>query len=181
MTACVREAVQAAGALPAAIGPSGQMHGLVMASREGEALRPALLWADSRATGCLRAYQTLGSAALARVANPLVPGMAGPMLRWIAENEPRIYRDARWALQPKDWVRARLTGEFHAEPSDASATLLYDLVGDRWDLEVVSALGLDAGMLAPLLPSAGALAGTLTPAAGTELGLPAGSGRGRRR
>ena len=174
VTACVREAVQAAGARPAAIGLSGQMHGLVMASRESEALRPALLWADSRATGCLRAYQALGPAALGRLANPLVPGMAGPMLRWIAVNEPRIYRDARWALQPKDWVRARLTGEFHAEPSDASATLLYDLVGDRWDLEVVSALGLDAGMLAPLLPSAGALAGTLTPAAGTELGLPAG-------
>jgi len=174
MTACVREAVQAAGARPAAIGLSGQMHGLVMASRDGEALRPALLWADSRAAGCLHAYQTLGSAALARLANPLAPGMAGPMLRWIAENEPRIYRDARWALQPKDWVRARLTGEFHAEPSDASATLLYDLAGDRWDLEVVSALGLDAGMLAPLLPSAGALAGMLTPAAGTELGLPAG-------
>ena len=81
--------------------------------------------------------------------------MTGPMLMWIAENEPRIYQDARWALPPKDWIRARLTGEFHAEPSDASATLLYDLMGDRWDLEVVSALGLNAGLLAPLLPSAG--------------------------
>ena len=43
----------------------------------------------------------------------------------------------------KDWIRARLTGEFHAEPSDASATLLYDVPGDRWDLEAVSGLGLD--------------------------------------
>jgi xylulokinase len=174
VTACVREAVQAAGARPAAIGLSGQMHGLVMASADGGILRPALLWADSRATGCLRAYQALGPQALARLANPLAPGMTGPMLKWIAENEPRTYRDARWALPPKDWIRARLTGEFHAEPSDASATLLYDLAGDRWDLEVVSALGLDASLLAPVLPSAGALAGHLTPAAGTELGLPAG-------
>src|SRR6202035_2936466 len=79
-----------------------------------------------------------------------------------------------WALPPKDWIRARLTGEFHAEPSNASATLLYDVAGDRWDLEVVSALGLDAGQLAPLLPSSAALAGRLTPDAGTELGLPAG-------
>ena len=174
VAACVREAVAAAGARPSAIGLSGQMHGLVMTSRDGRDLRPALLWADSRATGCLRAYQTLGAPLLARLANPLTPGMAGPMLTWIAAHEPRTYRDARWALQPKDWLRARLTGEFRAEPSDASATLLYDLVGDRWDLEVVTALGLDPGMLAPLLPSAGALAGTLTPAAGTELGLPAG-------
>ena len=174
VTACAREAVTAAGARPAAIGLSGQMHGLVMTSADGAALRPALLWADSRATGSLRAYRRLGSQALARLANPLAPGMTGPMLMWITEHEPRIYQAARWALPPKDWIRARLTGEFHAEPSDASATLLYDLIGDRWDLEVVSALGLNPDLLAPLLPSAGAPAGHLTAEAGTELGLPAG-------
>jgi xylulokinase len=174
VTACAREATRAAAARPAAIGLSGQMHGLVLASADGAALRPALLWADSRATGSLRAYRRLGPRALARLANPLAPGMTGPMLTWIAENEPRTYTEARWALQPKDWIRARLTGEVHAEPSDASATLLYDVPGDRWDLEVVSALGLDPHLLAPLLPSAGALAGHLTAEAGSELGLPAG-------
>ena len=174
VTACAREAVHAAGARPSAIGLSGQMHGLVLASADGEALRPALLWADSRATGSLRAYRLLGSRALARLANPLAPGMTGPMLVWIAENEPRTYAEARWALPPKDWLRARLTGEVHAEPSDASATLLYDVIGDRWDLEVVSGLGLEAGLLAPLLPSAGAPAGHLVAQAATDLGLPAG-------
>jgi xylulokinase len=174
VTACAREAVATAGAQPSAIGLSGQMHGLVMTSPEGTALRPALLWADGRAAGMLRAYRDLGPRALARLANPLAPGMAGPLLVWLSQNEPRAYTDARWALQPKDWLRARLTGEFHAEPSDASATLLYDLPGDRWDIETVSALGLDASMLAPLLPSAGALAGRLSPRAAAELGLPAG-------
>jgi xylulokinase len=170
----VREAVLAAGARPAAIGLSGQMHGLVLTASDGAAVRPAMLWPDSRAVGALRAYRLLGSAALDRLANPLSPGMAGPLLLWIAEHEPRSYAAARWALQPKDWLRARLTGEFHAEPSDASGTLLYDVPGDRWDLAAVSALGLDARLLAPLLPSSGAPAGRLTRARGAELGLPAG-------
>jgi xylulokinase len=174
VASCAREAVHAAGAQPSAIGLSGQMHGLVLASGEGEPLRPALLWADSRATGSLRAYRRLGARALARLANPLAPGMTGPLLRWIADHEPRTYSEARWALQPKDWIRARLTGEFHAEPSDASASLLYDVPGDRWDLEVVSALGLEASLLAPLLPCAGAPAGHLTAGAATALGLPPG-------
>jgi len=178
VTACAREAVAAAGraggAPPAAIGLSGQMHGLVLASADGEALRPALLWADSRATGALAAYRGLGPAALARLANPLTPGMTGPLLMWVAEHEPETYQDASWALAPKDWLRARLTGEIHAEPSDASASLLYDVPGDRWDLEVVAALGLDAGLLAPVLPSAGAPAGHLAARAAAELGLPAG-------
>jgi xylulokinase len=176
--ACACEAVQAAvragGARPSAIGLSGQMHGLVLTSADGEALRPALLWADSRATGALADYRRLEPAALARLANPLAPGMTGPLLLWVAEHEPGTYRDARWALAPKDWLRARLTGEIHAEPSDASASLLYDVPGDRWDLDVVGALGLDAGLLAPVLRSAGALAGHLTTAAAAELGLPAG-------
>jgi xylulokinase len=174
VTGCAREAIHAAGVRPIAIGLSGQMHGLVMTSAAGQALRPALLWADSRATGSLHAYRLLGSSALARLANPLAPGMTGPMLMWIAEHEPHTYTEARWALQPKDWLRARLTGEVHAEPSDASATLLYDVIGDRWDREVVSALGLDTSLLAPLLPSAGAPAGHLVAEAGTDLGLPAG-------
>ena len=174
VTACARQAVHAAGARPAAIGLSGQMHGLVLTAPDGGALRPALLWPDSRAAGALRAYRSLGPAALARLANPLNPGMAGPLLMWIAEHEPRCYAAARWALQPKDWLRARLTAEFHAEPSDASGTLLYDVPGDHWDLAAVSALGLDARMLAPLLPSSGAPAGRLTLNAAAELGLPAG-------
>jgi xylulokinase len=175
VVACTREAVAAAGGPPpVAIGLSGQMHGLVMTSADGQALRPALLWADSRATGSLDAYRRLPRAALERLANPLFPGMAGPMLAWVARHEPSVYAGARWALSPKDWLRARLTGEFHAEPSDASATLLYDVAGDRWDLEVVSALGLDAGQLAPLLPSGAAVAGRLTAGAAAELGLPAG-------
>jgi xylulokinase len=171
---CAREAVRVGGTRPAAIGLSGQMHGLVLATADGAALRPALLWADSRATGVLAVYRRLGPAALARLANPLTPGMTGPLLIWVAEHEPETYRGARWALAPKDWLRARLTGEIHAEPSDASASLLYDVPGDRWDLEVVGVLGLDAGLLAPVLPSAGELAGHLTAWAADELGLPAG-------
>src|SRR5690242_19268909 len=175
VVSCTREAVAAAGGSPpVAIGLSGQMHGLVMAAADGRALRPALLWADSRATGSLRAYRELGRAALDRLANPLFPGMAGPLLAWVAACEPDVYAGARWALSPKDWLRGRLTGEIRAEPSDASATLLYDVAGDRWDLEVVEALGLDAGLLAPLLPSAAAVAGRLTVSAAAELGLPAG-------
>src|SRR4029077_9382467 len=50
VTACAREAVEAAvhaaGTRPAAIGLSGQMHGLGLASASGQALRPAPLWAD---------------------------------------------------------------------------------------------------------------------------------------
>ena len=167
----VRAATDTATAEPVAIGLSGQMHGLVATDPNGAAVRPALLWSDSRAVEQLAAYRRLPAEARSRLRNPLSPGMAGPLLAWLARHEPASFEVTRWALQPKDWLRGRLTGEIHAEPSDASATLLYDIPGDRWDTEVVAALGLDPGLLASLLPSAGAYAGTLRPDAAQELGL----------
>ena len=172
MTACAREAVDAGGARPSAIGLSGQMHGLVMAwPMAGPPPGPALGRQPGHWT--FRAYRRLGPR-----------GWPGWPTRWPPddradaqvdrrERTAHLYRGTRWALAPKDWIRARLTGEFHAEPSDASATLLYDLIGDRWDLEVVGALGLDASLLAPLLPSQARGPATYAEAA-AELGLPAG-------
>jgi xylulokinase len=170
----VRAAVAQAGSDPVAVGLSGQMHGLVATRDDGRALRPAMLWSDARAVGELRAYRQLPPATRARLANPLSPGMAGPMLAWLAAHEPATYAAARWALQPKDWLRAQLTGRFATEPSDASATLLYDIAGDGWDAGVLAALGLDPALLPPILPRAAECVGSLTAGAAARLGLPAG-------
>jgi len=167
----VREATAAAAATPVALGLSGQMHGIVATGADGSAIRPAMLWADSRAVDQLAAYRSMPGPLRTRLGNPLTPGMAGPMLAWLAENERETYTAMRWALQPKDWLRAQLTGQFWAEPSDASATLLYDVVGESWDGDVVAALGLDQELLAPLLGAAGRRAGELLPRPAGELGL----------
>jgi len=171
----VRQSVAQAGTKPVAIGLSGQMHGVVLTGGGGEVLRPALLWADGRASAHLRAYRRLGPAALRRLANPLSPGMAGPLVLWVAEHEKTIYDRARWALQPKDWLRLKLSGQAFAEPSDASATLLYDLPGDCWDASTIDRLGLRAELFAPLLPSGLVLAGKLTAPGATHLGLSSGT------
>ena len=172
--AAVRAAVAEAGVTPAAIGLSGQMHGVVATDATGAPVRAAMLWSDSRAVAYLAGYRDLDAPVRRRLANPLSPGMAGPMLAWLAAEEPSAYAAMRWALQPKDWLRARLTGEFHSEPSDASGTLLYDVVADRWDDDVIAALGLERGAFAPLLPSSAHAAGRLTGEAARRLGLPAG-------
>ncbi|MCV5696574.1 FGGY family carbohydrate kinase, partial [Escherichia coli] len=67
----------------------------------------------------------------------------------------------------------RLTGTAAGEPSDASATLLYDLVADTWFDELVEHLGLRREILAPLQPS-GSVAGELSLEAARHLGLRAG-------
>ncbi len=152
------------------VGLSGQMHGVVPTDKEGRPTRAALLWPDTRAEVELERYQALPASMLERLANPLVPGMAGPLLCWLAHHEASSYQAARWALQPKDWLRLCLTDSVAADPSDASATLLFDLLADRWADDVIVALDLKRDLFPPIYPS-GTPAGTLSARAAEALGL----------
>jgi xylulokinase len=164
---------QAGGVEVAAVGIDGQMHGLVLTDATGQPLRPALLWADTRAAKETAAWQRLPKPRRAALANPIVPGMTGPLLRWVARHEPQTYQRARWALLAKDWVRHQLTGTVATDPSDASATLLWDLPADRWAHDVAAAVGVEPELLPPVVES-GDPAGSLRPHAAKTLELPAG-------
>ncbi|KWE59055.1 carbohydrate kinase [Burkholderia ubonensis] len=165
--------VRAAARLPAderaqvaAIGFSGQMHGVVLIDAAGRAVRPALLWPDTRAA------RLAGAADWPDVPNPVAPGMAGPLLRWMAASEPAALRAARWAVQPKDWLRIALGGDVAADPSDACATALATPDG-AWDAARLDALGLPRALFAPVRAST-APCGVLAAQAAAALGLPAG-------
>lgn len=157
-----------------AVGLSGQMHGVVLSDALGEPARPAMLWPDGRAVAQLDRFDALGGGERARLANPPMPGAAGPMLLWLAEHEAPVLARAHWALQPKDWLRLRLTGRAATEPSDASGTLLYDLAADDWAHDIAASLGLRGDLLAPVQPSA-LVAGGLTSEAADALGLRSGT------
>ncbi len=166
----VRDAVGERGKEVRGIGFSGQMHGVVLCDDNGSPLRPAVLWSDGRSAEQLAVYRDLPEEQRNALANPLVVGMAGPTLLWLREHEPEVYKGARWALQPKDWLRLRLTGEAYSDPSDASGTLLYDVAEDRWAGQTTERLGLRPNLLAPLRASA-EVAGSLQPEAAEALGL----------
>jgi len=165
---------QPARSLPAGVGLAGQMNGVVLCEESGVPTRPAVLWADSRAEAQLSAYLSLPKERVRRLGSPLSPGMAGPILAWLAEREPDATGRASHAVQPKDWMRGRLTGVFRGEPSDASATLLFDVVARDWDREAATHLGIPSELLPELDPHSGTIAGQLLPVVAEELGLPAG-------
>jgi xylulokinase len=170
--AAVREALADASADVelAAVGVDGQMHGVVLAGDDGNAVRPAILWLDRRAEAEAARYAELPAELTGPLGNQASAGMAGPMLGWLAAHEPDLLRRARWALQPKDWLRMRLTGLAATDPTDASGTLLFDLERGVWADGVIDALGLPAGKLPPVLGST-EIAGQLLPWPASELGL----------
>jgi xylulokinase len=80
----------------------------------------------------LERWRALPEPVRARLANPLVAGMTGPVMAWLGEHEPGTVARANVLLLPKDYLRLSLGGPPVTERSDASATLLWDLPADTW-------------------------------------------------
>ena len=126
----------------AAIGLSGQMHGLVLLDEAGGVLRPAILWNDQRtAAECDEIEERVGLERLIeRTGNRALTGFTAPKLLWVRNSEPDVYAGVAHVLLPKDYVRLRLTGERAIDVADASGTLLFDVAGRRWSEDVLAAL-----------------------------------------
>ncbi|SDC65729.1 xylulokinase [Paenibacillus sp. UNCCL117] len=150
---------------------SGQMHGLVLLDAEGQVLRPAILWNDTRTTPqCRRIESALGPRLLDITKNAALEGFTLPKLLWVQEHEPELLARAAAFLLPKDYVRYRITGQLQMELSDAAGTLLLDVTGARWSDEVCDALGLDRKLCPPLVGSL-EQTGTVQPEFGSRAGL----------
>jgi xylulokinase len=159
----------------AAVGLTGQMHGLVLLDAQGEVLRPAILWNDQRTQAeCDEITQTLGFERLIQLTgNRALTGFTAPKILWVKRHEPEIYARTAHVLLPKDYIRYKLTGNIASEMSDAAGTLLLDVANRRWSQEVIDALGIPRQWL-PQLYEGTEITGRVTAAAADASGLPAG-------
>jgi xylulokinase len=135
----------------AAVGLTGQMHGLVLLDGAGLVLRPAILWNDQRTqTQCDEVYRRVGKERFIQITgNQALPGFTAPKILWVAENEPRVYAKVRHILLPKDYIRFRLTGKYAMDKADGSGTVLFNLHERNWSAEVLASLEINPEWLPP--------------------------------
>ena len=150
-----QQALAALDAKPAAIGLSGQMHGLVALDEADRVIRPAILWNDGRTQRqCEEIEETVGlDRLIALTGNRALAGFTAPKLLWLRDSEPDAFARIRSMLLPKDYVRLRMTGEKATDCSDASGTLLFDVGAREWSAPLMDALELDLSILPPALES----------------------------
>lgn len=137
------------------IGISGQMHGLVMVDRQGEVIRPAIIWSDQRTSQeCKEITELVGEKKLLEItANPALPGFTASKILWVRRYEPENYERCHKILLPKDYLRFCLSGEFATEVSDASGMQLLDIANRCWSTEILQKLSIDRELLAPVYES----------------------------
>ena len=126
----------------AAVGLTGQMHGLVLLDESGNILRPAILWNDQRTQSqCDEIHQRIGKEKFIQITgNVALTGFTAPKILWVKENEPDIFSKAKHVLLPKDYIRYKLTGEYAMDKADGAGTVLFNLKMRDWSDEILSAL-----------------------------------------
>jgi xylulokinase len=172
-----------AGRTITAVSFGSQLDGLVATDRQGQPLRPALIWSDRRAGAeCGRVAAACDVQRLReRTGCNLDPGHVAAKIAWLRAHEPEIDRQANAYLLPGSWVALQASGELAVDPTNASSTGLLDSRRLAWCDEACSAFDVDPDRLGALHPSdtvLGALAPWLQEATGlgpgTEVVLGAG-------
>jgi xylulokinase len=156
----------------AAIGLTGQMHGLVLQDADGEVLRPAILWNDQRTqVQCDEITAKIGFERLIQLTgNRALTGFTAPKILWVRQHEPAVYARAAHILLPKDYIRYKLTGSYAMDLSDAAGTSLLDVANRRWSADVLDALNIPRDWL-PALFEGTEITGAVSAAGAAATGL----------
>ncbi len=160
----------------AAVGLTGQMHGLVLLDEKGEVLRPAILWNDQRTQSqCDEIHQRIGKEKFIQITgNVALTGFTAPKILWVKENEPAVYAKVKHVLLPKDYVRYKLTATYAMDKADGAGTVLFDLKSRDWSSEVLDELDIDPAWMPPTFEGP-QFTGRITPGAAAATGLIAGT------
>jgi len=151
------EASKAAGGLDdvSALSVGGQQHGMVVLDKDGNVIRPALLWNDTRSAEAAEDLikdlgngdRDKGAQAWAdAVGSVLVASLTITKLKWLHDHEPELAAKVAAVALPHDWLSWRIAGygplgdpsapngpqldKLTTDASDASGTGYYDAQAD---------------------------------------------------
>ena len=158
-----------------AIGISYQMHGLVCVDKNLKALRPAIIWCDSRAVPYgEKAFKELGAEkCLSHLLNS--PGnFTAAKLAWVKENEPETYNRIYKVMLPGDYIAMRLSGTVNTTVSGLSEGMFWDFKNNKVADFLMNYYGFDNSLIADIVPTF-AEQSVVSAEAAAELGLKTGT------
>ena len=145
-----------------------QRETFVCLDEDGEAIRPAMLWLDSRAG---EQVDRFGSADVHdRTGKPPNTTVSYYKLLWLAEREPLVLSRTAHVVEVHGYLVHRMTGLWATSRASMDPTGLLDIRTGDYDASVLTHLGLDRPQLSTL-HSPGEVIGGLTTAAAELLGL----------
>lgn len=158
-----------------AIGMSYQMHGLVTLDKNGEVIRPSIIWCDSRAvTYGNKAFVEMGEEkCLSCMLNS--PGnFTASKLKWVKENEPELFTKIYKIMLPGDYIAYKLTGEMTTTVSGLSEGIMWDFKQENVAKQLLDYYDIPVGFIPKIVKTFG-IQGRVSEKTAQELGLSTGT------
>ncbi|MBV8151680.1 MAG: gluconokinase [Candidatus Eremiobacteraeota bacterium] len=158
-TACLRGVVdelKTLGRRPVAVGFSAAMHGLLALDARGEPISPLITWMDRRSAAIADGWRRDGTAAglYERTGAPVHPMLPLCKLRWLADNDPALFKRAARFAGMKELIVYRWAGEWLVDAGIASATGMFDAQRKAWDDAALEAATVGPERLSSAVPCA---------------------------
>lgn len=168
----IREVMERTGRAPkdvAAISVAGYGSGLYIVDSAANPVRPGIVSTDSRAAGLIDDWAKAGLCAQieSMIQQRIWPGQSLALMGWLQRHEPDVMQPGNRVLFCKDFIRARLCGDFSTDPSDAGIAGLIDVTTSTYSTQALTLLGLQdwLPMLPPIGPSCDVVGGVSAEAA----------------
>lgn len=159
-----------------AIGISYQMHGLVCVDKEGNPLRPSIIWCDGRAVPYgNKAFDEIGhEQCLSHLLNS--PGnFTAAKLAWVKENESELYAKIYKIMLPGDFIAMKLSGgTINTTISGLSEGMFWDFKENCISKDVMNYYGFSYDLIPEIVPTF-AIQSTVCKAIAEELGIAPGT------
>ncbi len=157
------------------IGISYQMHGLVVVDKNGGALRNSIIWCDSRAVEIgQKAFDALGHDTCAEQLLNSPANFTASKLKWVRDNEPRVYDQVHKFMLPGDYIAYRLGGDIRSTKSGLSEGIFWDFKNNDIAGWLLDHYGLDQKMV-PELVDTFSVQGRVSKKGASESGLAEGT------
>ena len=144
------------------VGLSTQRESCVVWDRQsGEALTPVLSWQDQRTENVCASLRASGHGGVIRRKSglPLDPMFSAAKARWLLDRLPSGQARAKAAETCigtiDSFILSRFGGEAVIEAGNASRTQLFDVVGGRWDEELLSIFDVPLAAMPHVVASTG--------------------------
>ena len=184
--ACVKAMTEACSKIDAsrvaALAVTCQRETFVCLDADGEALRPAMLWLDTRAG---EQVATHGSAAVHEITGkPPNTATSWYKLLWLKKHEPRVLERTCWVSDVHGYIVHRLTGRWRTSYGSVDPMGVLNLKSLNLDADLLAQAGLEPGQIPEIFAPGerlGELREDVAAAVGLTPGLPiiAGTGDGQ--
>lgn len=139
----------------ATISISGHTPSVIAVDKNGNSLRNAIIWMDSRSTEqCEQLIKNKKDLDVESISvNKINPTYTLPKLMWLKDNENHIFKKTYKFLQTNGYLIYKLTGRYSIDITNCNLTQLYDLNKNKWSEEICESIGLDINKLPQIFNS----------------------------